>query len=107
MDSVSVVLYFNVNEVSALLKSFGYFNCSFININVRGGGEGEWDITIQSQAILYSGESLMLRQPPLRWLVYTRTEMEVFEKSSYFTFSQASKAAQYNFLWIINRPDTL
>ena len=38
MDSVSVVLYFNVNEVSALLKSFGYFNCSFININVRGGG---------------------------------------------------------------------
>mgnify|MGYP001795329617 FL=1 len=105
MDSVSVVLYFNGNEVSALLKSFGYFNCSFININVRG--EGEWDITIQSQAILYSGESLMLRQPPLRWLVYTRTEMEVFEKSSYFTFSQASKAAQSNCISIINRPDTL
>ena len=41
MDSVSVVLYFNVNEVSALLKSFGYFNCSFININVRGGGGGK------------------------------------------------------------------
>ena len=41
-----------------------------------------------SQVIIYIGQSLMSRRPPLRWLVYT--VMEVFEKSSHYTFSQAS-----------------
>ena len=37
----------------------------------------------------------------------TETVMEVFKKSSYSTFSRAPKVAQSNFLWIINRPNTL
>ena len=32
----------------------------------------------------------MLRRPQLRWLLYAVTEVHVFEKSSYSTFSQAS-----------------
>ena len=47
---------------------------------------------VRAQVILYSGESLMSRRPLLRWLVYNLRE--VFEKSSDFSFSQASKVAQ-------------
>ena len=57
-----------------------------------------------SQVITYSGQSLMSRRPPLKWLVYT--VMEVFEESNHYSFSWASKVAQLNFLWI-NRPNTL
>ena len=57
-----------------------------------------------SQVIIYSGQSLMSRRPPLKWLVYT--VMEVFEESNYYSFSWASKVAQLNFL-LINRPNTL
>ena len=39
--------------------------------------------------------------------IHTVMEVHVFEKSSYSTFSQASKFTQSNFLWIIYWPNTL
>ena len=63
------------------------------------------ELAIASQVILYSGESLITRRPPLRWFVYIA--MEVFEKSSYSAFTAASEVAQSKFLLIINRPNTL
>ena len=39
----------------------------------------------------------MSQRPPLRWIAYS--VIEVFKKSSYSTFPQASEVAQSNFLW--------
>ena len=47
---------------------------------------------LHAQVILYSGESLIARRPPPE-MACIYTVIEVSEKSSYSTFSQASKVA--------------
>ena len=76
-----------------------------LQIYVRESYVVSLDLSVLTQVILYSGELLITRRPPLRWLVYT--VMEVFEKSSYSTFTLASEVAQSKFSLIFNRANTL
>ena len=48
------------------------------------------------QVILYGGESVMLRRPPLKWLAYT--VMEMFKEFSYSTFLRQLGLHKWYFL---------